>query len=251
MRRVLGREHRATLATTSKLATALDSQGKHAQAEAIFKEVIEMRARAMGPEHPETLISMHGLAVTLGAMGSHSAAEDLFQKTLEIRRRVLGQEHPNTLHTLAVLAAQYQSSGNLAAAETHAAQALTARRRVLGKGHSQTRRSAADLALALQSQGKFTECEAVAREAIDADATREPDDLERLRAMALLGASLAGQKNYDAAEPLLVEAVRGLNRIVNRVGRSDRAHVQRSRDWIVALYRAWDKPAKAAEWLMP
>jgi hypothetical protein len=39
---------------------------------------------------------------------------------------------------------------------------------------------------------------------------RQPDDWQRFRAESLLGASLAGQKKYAEAEPLLLEGYRGM-----------------------------------------
>jgi hypothetical protein len=74
----------------------------------------------------------------------------------------------------------------------------------LGSDHPETMDSAANLALAYQSQGKFTESEPLAREALEIDQKKQPDDWHRYRAESLLGASLAGQKKYTEAEPLLL-----------------------------------------------
>jgi hypothetical protein len=34
----------------------------------------------------------------------------------------------------------------------------------------------------------------------------------------------------------------------DRIGAPDWYHLDRARGWLVQLYQAWDKPAKAAEW---
>ncbi len=248
MRRVIGPEHRVTLATTSNLALALSSQGKAAQAEPLYRDVMETRRRVMGPEHPDTLTTMHNSAVNQATLGKDAEAEALFLKTLEGRRRVLGQEHPATLQTVAVLASSFQKRGQYALAETYAAQALTGRRRALGPDHSETRRSAADLALAYYSQGKYSQSEALAREAIAADTKKQPDDWERHLAVALLGASLSAQKQFEAAEPLLLGGFHGLESLKNRAGASALPSIELARDWIAGLYQAWGKPAKAEEW---
>jgi eukaryotic-like serine/threonine-protein kinase len=91
---------------------------------------------------------------------------------------------------------------------THAAQVLAGRRRTLGSQHPDTILSAADLALAYVSQGKFAESEPLAREAFDFDRKKQPEDWHRFRAESLLGGSLAGQKKYADAEPLLLEGYR-------------------------------------------
>jgi hypothetical protein len=59
-------------------------------------------------------------------------------------------------------------------------------------------------------QGKFAESEPLSREALEFDRKEQPDDWRRFRAETLLGASLAGQKKYAEAEPLLLEGYRGM-----------------------------------------
>ena len=108
--------------------------------------------------------------------------------------------------------------------------------------------SAADLALAYQSLGKFAESEALAREALEFDRKKQPDDWQRFRAESLLGASLAGQKKYPEAEPLLLEGYQGMVARKDRIGVPDWYHLDRAREWLIQLYQAWGKPDKAAEW---
>jgi hypothetical protein len=105
-----------------------------------------------------------------------------------------------------------------------------------------------DLAFAYQAQGKAVERETLAREAMDTFTTKSPDDWQRYRAMALVGASLSGEKKYEAAEPLLVEGYRGMEKLQNGLSVPDRIHLERVREWIVELYRAWGKPSKVEEW---
>ena len=39
----------------NNLASSLHGQGKRAEAEAMFREVLDVRRRVLGPEHPHTL----------------------------------------------------------------------------------------------------------------------------------------------------------------------------------------------------
>jgi hypothetical protein len=107
--------------------------------------------------------------------------------------------------------------------------------------------SAADLALAYQSRGKFAESEALAHEALEFDRKRQPDDWQRFDAESLLGASLAGQKKYAEAEPLLLEGYQGIAVRKDQIDAQDRCDVDPSRERIVQLYQAWGKPSKVAE----
>lgn len=70
--------------------------------------------------------------------------------------------------------------------------------------------SAADLVLAYLSQRKFTQSEPPAREALAFERRSQPGNWRLSRDEVLLGVSLAGQKKYAEAEPLLLEGFRGL-----------------------------------------
>jgi hypothetical protein len=247
-RRVLGPEHQETLNSMNNLAADYNAQGKYAQAGALNSQTLEIRRRVLGPEHPDTLTSMSNLADDYNAQGKYASAEALYSQTLEISRRVLGPEHPDTLDTRSHFASMYQRQGRYALAETHAVQALAGRRHALGSEHPDTMASAADLALAYLSQGKFAESEPLAREALEFDRKKQPDDWQRFRAESLLGASLAGQKKFAEAEPLLLEGYQGMLARKERMAVPDWYHLDRAREWIVQLYQAWGKPAKAAEW---
>ena len=247
-RRVLGPEHPDTLTSMNNLAMVYDLQGKYAQVEMLLSQTFEIQRRVLGPEHPDTLRSMHNLAGVRGTQGKYAEAEALFRQTLDIRRRVLGTEHPATLNTLSDFASVYQRQGKYGLAETHAAQALAGRRHALGSEHPDTIASVSDLALAYLSRGKFAESESLAREALEFNRKKQPDDWQRFRAESLLGASLAGQKKYAEAEPLLLEGYQGMAVRKDRIDVPDWYHVDRAREWIVQLYQAWGKPAKTAEW---
>ena len=118
----------------------------------------------------------------------------------------------------------------------------------MGPQSAVTMDAAADLVLACVSRGKFTEREPLAREAVEFDRKNRPDDWQRFRAETLLGASLAGQKKYSDAEPLLLEGYRGMLARKDHIGVPDRYHLSRAREWLVKLYQAWGKPESAAEW---
>ncbi len=247
-RRVLSPEHPDTLWSMNNLASVYAEEGKYAQAEALNRQTLEIQRRVFGAEHPDTLWSMSTLAAIYGVQGKYLQSEELFHRCLETERRVLGPEHATSLGTLSDFASMYQQQGKYALAETYAAQALAGRRHALGAEHADTMSSAADLALAYVSQGKFAEGEPLAREAMEVDRKIQPDDWQRFRAESLLGESLAGEKKYAEAEPLLVEGYQGMLARKERIGVPDRYHLELAHQWVVKLYRAWGKPDKAAEW---
>jgi len=247
-RRVLGSEHPLTLAAANNLALVYHDEGKYAQAEALQNEVLEIRRRTLGSEHTRTLSSMGNLAETFASQGKYGQAEILFKQTLEIQRRVLGPEHPRTILTVSNLANMYQRQSKFVLAQAYASQALEARRHTLGSEHPDTSNSAGYLALAYQSQGKFAESERLAREAVEIDRKKRPDDWRRFRSESLLGASLAGQREYAEAEPLLLEGYEGMATRKEMIGVPDSYYLDLAREWTAELYQAWGKPQKAAEW---
>lgn len=247
-RRVLGSEHPETLRSMGNLALIYDAEGNYAQAERLQGQVLEASRRVLGREHPETLISMGNLADTNDEEGKYGQAEVLFGQTLEIERRVLGSEHPNTLETLSEFAWMRQRQGEYASAETYTAQVLAGRRSAFGSDNPDTMSSAAELALAYVSEGKFSQSEPLAREALEFNDKNHPDTWQRFRAESILGASLAGQKKFAEAEPLLLEGYRGMSARKPQIDVPDWYHIDRARDWIIGLYQAWGRLSQAAEW---
>jgi len=194
----------------------------------------------------DTLNSMNNLANVYGDEGKYAQAEALHSQTVEIYRRVLGPDHPFTLYSLSDFAVMYQQQGKYSLAEKYAAQALAGRRHGLGREHPTTMSSAADLALAYVSQKKFSESEPLAHEAMEIDAKVQPEDWQRFRGESLLGASLAGEKKYAEAEPLLLEGYHGMLARKDRIAAPDRYHLQCAHQWLFQLYKDWGKPEKAA-----
>ena len=247
-RRVLGPEHPETLSSMNNLATVYIQEGKYAQAEVLLSQALEIQRRTLGVENPDTLLSMGNLAAVYSLQSGYVQAEALFKQALGIDWRVLGPEHYYTLSLLSDFALMYQRQGKYALAETYAAQVLAGRRHALGSENPDTMVSAADLALAYLSRGKFTQSEPLAREALEFNRKKQPDDWQRFRAESLLGASLAGEKKYAEAEPLLLEGYQGMLARKDRIAGPDRYHLELAHQWLIQLYQAWGKPDKAAEW---
>jgi tetratricopeptide (TPR) repeat protein/predicted Ser/Thr protein kinase len=247
-RRVLGDEHHGTLNTMNNLGTNLGFQGKYAQAEPLFAKLVEGQRRALGGEHPETLISMSNLTMLYGYEGKYAQAEPLFTKLLEVERRALGEQHPYTLFTMNNLALLYRYQGKYSQAEPLYIKLLDLQRRVLGAEHPRRLASMNDLALLYLNQRKDAQAEALLREALNSHEKGKTDTWVRYNCQSLLGASLAGQKEYAEAEGLLVSGYEGMERRTGTIPAANRFRLEQAGKQIVELYRNWGKPEKAAEW---
>jgi non-specific serine/threonine protein kinase/serine/threonine-protein kinase len=247
-RRVSGPEHPDTLHALDNLANVLHFEGKYGEAEQVGSEVLEIRRHIQGPEHHETILSMGNLAGTYYLQGRYAEAESLYDQTLELCRRLLGPEHPLTLAFLSDAASMYQREGKYAKAESLAVPTLAARRRLNGPDNPTTMTLALDLSQIYVSEAKFAQSESLAGEALGYFQKQIPEDWLRYRAESLSGASLSGQKRFREAEPLLVEGYRGMLARKEQIAAPDRNQLEYARTWLVQLYDAWGKPAKAAEW---
>ena len=97
-------------------------------------------------------------------------------------------------------------------------------------------------------QGKFTDSELLVREAVEFDRKKQPDDWQGFNAESLLGASLAGQRKYAEAEPLLLAGYQGMQARKKTMPASERYRLDGVRGWMIQLYQAWGKPEKVAGW---
>lgn len=245
---IIGKEHPDTLFTMSSLAVLYRNEGKYAQAESLARKVLQARTRILGEEHPDTLTSVSNLAQVYQCQGKYAEAEPLFFKVLEVRRRVLGEGHFSTLVSMNYLADLYRIEGKDSQAEALYTTVLERRRRVLGPEHPDTAEVLDSFGQMRLEERKYFQAETLLREALSAREKRSPDSWQRFNSESMLGAALAGQKKYRAAEPLLISGYEGLLRREASVPQNARSAVEQAGERIVEFYRASGSTEKAAEW---
>jgi eukaryotic-like serine/threonine-protein kinase len=247
-RRILGEEHRDTLNTMNNLAVSYGFQGKYALGEPLFAELVERQRHALGAEHPDTLNSMTNLAMLYGYEGKYARAESQLVKLLEVDRRVLGPEHPYTLITMNDLAMVYRYQQKYAQAEALYVRLLDLQRHALGAGHPRRLAAMNDLALLYLGQGKYAPAESLVREALAAYEKGNSSSWARYNSESLLGASLAGQKKYAEAEPLLRSGFEGMKQRLGSIPAFGRFRLEQTAKQILTLYQDWGRPESAAAW---
>jgi len=245
---VLGAEHPDTLISMNALGQVFWNEGNYAQAEAVFTRTIEAWSRGLGETHPYALMAMNNLGAVYRSEGKNAQAEVQLSRTLEIRRRVSGAEHPDTLTVRHNLALVYQNEGKFERAEALFNEVEDARRRVLGSAHPDTLRTQSALARVRLQQRKYAQAEAPLRDAWNKYQSTSPDVWQRFNCQSLLGASLAGQKKFAEAEPLLLAAYSALDQRTAVIPAEERFSLEEARNAVLQLYRAWEKPVKVAEW---
>jgi tetratricopeptide (TPR) repeat protein len=246
--RVRGEQHPETLTAMNNLGRLYGDHGEYAGAEALLSKAVDGRRRELGQQHISTLVSMHTLAIILRDEGKYEQAEAIHTKELEIARRVLGGDHRETLSSASDLGRLYLSQGRYAAAESLLGKVVEAERRVLGPGDIGTTKGLASLGEARLFEQKYPEAELSLREALGNYEKLNSGIWGRYDTQSLLGASLAGQRRYADAEPLLLAGYAGLLQRQNAIPADTRPVVEEARERIVHLYQDWGKPEKAAAW---
>jgi hypothetical protein len=77
---------------------------------------------------------------------------------------------------------------------------------------------------------------------------RDPGHWPRLHTLSQLGAALAGQNKFAEAEPLLVQGYEGLKVREAMIPAPAKKSLTDAGGRLIALYDAWGKKDKAAEW---
>jgi tetratricopeptide (TPR) repeat protein len=244
--RVLGDKHPETLTSMNNLGVVYRTEGKYLEAERLYAKVMVVQRAVLGDNHPNMLLTMNGLAFLYMVQGKSPQAERLYTEALAGQRRLLGEEHPDTANTMHNLAVFYTNGGRNAEAEPLAAKALEIRQRVLGVEHPETVR-VTNLGLVNLNLGRHEQAESLLRAALTSYEKIAPDGWERYNCQSLLGASVAGQKRYQEAEPLAVDAYEALMRRKSSISPANASVMDQAGRRVIQLYRNWGKPEKAAE----
>jgi non-specific serine/threonine protein kinase/serine/threonine-protein kinase len=244
----LGQDHPVTLTVMNNLALTYFSMGQSTRAEPLWTDVLANIRRVLGNEHPNTLTTMGNLAMVYRVEGKYAEAEPLLVDAMAVGTRVQGEQHPNTLLTMSKLADLYRDQRKYAQAEALYDTVVARSRRALGDQHPETLTNRVDLGVVLLLQGKHSVAEATLRETLEAYEKTAPDTWNRYYCQSLLGESLAGQKRFMEAEPLLLSGYAGMAERRSSQSASGLEKFTQVGNRIVAFYRDWGKPDKATEW---
>jgi non-specific serine/threonine protein kinase/serine/threonine-protein kinase len=247
-RRVSGEEHPRTLNSMTNLANALQMQGKYQQAEPLFVKALDAQRRLRGDSAPATLTVMGDLGELYRDEGAYAQAERLLVPALAALRRVTGDQHRNTAAAMQRVGLLYRDQGKFAQADALLAESLAVRRRALGPEHPDTLEVQVDLAETKVLQQHDVEAEELLTGALKPIEKASPNGWARYYCQNVLGASLAGQKKYVEAEPLLLSGYDGILQRKSSLSAPEMGRLRRAGERIVRLYQDWGKPAKAAEW---
>jgi Flp pilus assembly protein TadD len=141
--------------TLNTLAYLYLQQGRHADAEPLYRQLLAIREIAFGPNHPDVAQSLNNLAYLYTENGRYADAEPLCRRSLAIWEKALGPEHPNVGMSLNSLAALYEKQGRYADAEPLYQRSSALQERALGPVHPDVAVSSNNLAGLNERVGRF------------------------------------------------------------------------------------------------
>ncbi len=201
--------------TQEQLATALNehaitfqAQGRYAQAEALYRQALEIARAIIAEGHPDYAFYLNNLADAVQAQGRYAEAEALYRQALVIARATLGEGDPYHASGLNNLALVVQAQGRYAEAERLFRQALEIGRATLGERHPAYAARLNNLALVVQAQGRYAEAERLYLQALEIDRATigegHPAYAARLGNLAHV---VQAQRRHDEAEALYRQAL--------------------------------------------
>jgi tetratricopeptide (TPR) repeat protein len=171
-------------------AVILNTLGRYAEAEPLFRRALANFEKNLGPEHPSVATSLNNLARLLQNLGRYTEAEPLHRRALAINEKALGAEHLVVASTLNHLASLLEAQGKYGEAELLYRRVLAITEKVWGPQHPDVVISLNNLACLLGAQGKYAEAESLYRRALaineKALGTQHPDVARILNNLAHL-----------------------------------------------------------------
>ena len=154
-----------------------------------------------------TLAAIRNLAGAYIRQGRYAEAEPHLAKLVPIVRRTLGDANATTRNDIGGLATAYALQRKFAQSEDVLRQLLDLQR---SDGDSYTRVTVWTMGWVRLQSGRPAEAEELFREALSMLNQTTPDAWEKFNVQSMLGASLAAQRKFAEAEPLLLSGYDGM-----------------------------------------
>ncbi|KAI0864359.1 hypothetical protein F4860DRAFT_441662 [Xylaria cubensis] len=182
------------------VAESYQTLGKFREAEALYRQALELQTKFRGKEHSSVLCSMDGVAGALFGLCLFEQAEIIYRQVFQVRTRVLGAKAPDTISTMNNLALTLGRQGKLVQAEKMHRQTVELHQSVLNTEHPNTLQSMNDLGYALRAGGKYKEAEVLYEETLrlrmQVHGLEHPKTLDTMCCLAL---SLHAQGKFNEA----------------------------------------------------
>jgi hypothetical protein len=283
-RATMGESHRATLSSMNNRTLLLRRLGRLHEACALARETFQTSREAHGPDDHTTIFARMRLSEALTDLGRYAEAEDEARQTVEGYRRVFGDAHPFVPHVLSGVAVAVGKRGRVAEAETLFEEILQTQLGLHDPDHEYILYTILEYGRFLIDHDRFEKAlELVGPALANAERVWRPGDHRLGWLLVVPAVALTGVGRPAEAEPIfrrLIEmtpeqaaldlgmyryhygrCLTDLGRYAEAEPQLLAAHEHRSASFgqehdetlacgrqIVALYEAWGRPEKAAEY---
>ena len=198
--RLLGPDHRESLAVRNRLVFAVVHQDRLSEAEALAQETLDACQRVLGDDSPETADAALNLGEVRQRQGRWDDAILLRQRAVRIFNVTLGPEDNKTLEAENDLGVALVLKGRPDEAVS-VLQSVVEHRRRINPLHPEFVNALGNLGGAWNALGRFEKAEAPLREAVNlCDKLHGPTFQGTLSARNLLSYALEGQARWAEAE---------------------------------------------------
>jgi CHAT domain-containing protein/Tfp pilus assembly protein PilF len=195
-------------ATHYSEGTGLDDAGKFEEAEAQFRQALEIVERVKGSDDVTTATIVASLASCLVDRRRFAEAEPLFDRALPILESKLGSDDPVTLRTRTRQGRMYMFSGQRVNAERAIQRSLPLLEQSLGLNHPFVAESLTVLGIVSHEAGDFEQAQVLDRRALAIlEAASATDTVEYADVTNNLGILYLDKGDYTRAEEWLRRAL--------------------------------------------
>jgi tetratricopeptide (TPR) repeat protein len=193
----------------SGLAVVLRREGKLDEAEAIFREALQVDNRQGRTDDPDRVLPLSYLAALLMQQGRVAEAEPLQREALRIAQATLPPDHPELAFATTGMASVLQQTGKLEEAEQLYRQAVTMLRSAGPSQSDDLAETLISVGKILKMRGRPDEAEPIFREALDIKRKVFSADHTQTAIATSLLASVLGRPDQQAeADALYRQAFR-------------------------------------------
>lgn len=247
-RKVFGPNHPNTQREIFGLARVLLNTGDYAKADQLATTVYQSNLHSMGPLHFKTLAAARILARIYEEEGKLGEAEALTKDVLQKTIQSSGNDSVDIRYTRENLASIDEKQNKYPEAETLLRQVAQAAER-LPATNPDAILAKQMLGANLLHQGQCVQATPYLEGANQAwKNTTASTDWRRFQAQSLLGAALTCNKDFAAAEPLLLSGYAGMKQAEPRMPAYQRDEIKKAADHLAELYAVWGKTDAAQKW---
>ena len=221
------------------------SLGLYALADPLLERALETERRVLGLDSRETMDTLFAVGELRYYEQRFREAEAAYREAAQRRRAVLGADARDTLEADMAVASACMQQNRFDEAERLFRPALERQQRVLGDDDSLTLNTLNEMSVLYFRQGRYAEGMPFIERAWRLHLKLFGENAPRtLISQGNLADTLGKLKRYDEAEQLFRTAITGQERVLGRQHPTTRRTVAK----LVAMYEAWGKSEKAAEW---